>query len=159
MRILRIIGAIVAVLALAVGITWLLRSDPMGPISGRALSGEEAPYPIDWGFSNEHMLIAVETRPEDPHSVTTICLLVDGQLYVPAQDGSEKQWPQYVLEDPRVRLKIGDVVYPARAVRVEPDDLDPFLAAGREKYADMMGERDELPGGIWLFRIERRLTR
>jgi hypothetical protein len=156
MRILRIIGVFIAALVIGFAIIWLVRTDPMGPLSGRTVTGEEVAYPADWAFTNDHSLIAVETRPDDPHSVTTICLVVDGDLYVPAQNGSEKKWTQYVLDDARVRLKIGDRVYPARAVRVEPDDREPFLAAGRAKYSSMMSESQELPPDIWLFRIEAR---
>ena len=64
-------------------------------ISGRTLSGEEFPYPENWDFTNDHFTIAVETRPEDPHSVTTVCFVHEGALYVPAQSGSSKRWPAF----------------------------------------------------------------
>ena len=156
MRIVRLIGVIVAVVVFGLGVAWLLRDDPIGPLSGRMLSGTEAPYPADWAFTNDHNTIAVETQPDDPHSVTTICLVVDGQLYVPAQNGSEKRWTEYVVDDARVRLKIGDTIYPANAVRVEPADREPFVEAARAKYSRLMGDDDEMPDDIWLFRIEPR---
>ena len=155
MRILRVIGFVVLAVALLAGLAWLMRGDPIGPMSGRALTGETAPYPSDWSFTSLHMRIAVESRPDDPHSVTTICFEVDGRLYVPAQNGAKKRWTKYVTDDPRVRLKIGELVYPARAVRVTPDDQTPFLEAAGAKYP-RLGESDEIPEDLWLFRIEPR---
>ena len=154
MRALRLIGWIVLVLVIGFGLLWIVRSDPIGPLSGRAFTGEEAPYPDDWSFSDEHMTIAIEVRPEDPHSVTTICFVVDGVLHVPASNGSKKRWTQYLLEDPRVRLKIGDRVYPANAVRVTPEDPSYYLKAGGEKYPRLLESSEDPPDDLWLFRID-----
>ena len=154
MKILRVIGSVVGVVVVVAGLAWLFRGDPMGPVAGRQLSGAEFAYPADWGFTDEHFTIAVESRPEDPHSVTTICFVHEGDLYVPAQSGTEKKWTHYVVEDPRVRLKVGDRVYPASAVRVT--DLEPraVLASAAKKYERMAERMDEdPPGDIWLFRI------
>ncbi len=155
MKVLRIIGVALAGIAVLAGIAWLLRTDPVGPIAGRQLSGEEAAYPSDWSFSDEHMTIAVETRLDDPHSVTTICFIHEAELFVPAQGGSEKRWTHYILDDPRVRLKIGDSIYRARAVRVTDADPESIVASAAKKYSQL-AERagEELPEDIWLFRIE-----
>jgi hypothetical protein len=152
MRILRIIGLVALTLLLVAGLSWLMRGDPIGPMSGRMLSGEEAPYPEDWSFTREHMTISVEARPDDPHSVTTICFEMDGHLYVPAQNGGKKRWTQFVTADPRVRLKIGDRVYPASAVRVPLKDRSQFLEAAGAKYPQL-AESAEEPEDVWLFRI------
>jgi hypothetical protein len=155
-KILRILGTVLLALAVLAGLAWLLRSDPVGPISGRALRGEEAAYPDDWRFSDAHTTIALEARPDDPHSVTTICFVHEGVLHVPAQGGSGKRWTHYVVEDPRVRLKVGDTVYPARAIRVEDADPTVYLASAARKYPQVAEAGDELPEDIWLFRIEPR---
>jgi len=156
MKTLRILGWVVLGLALLAGLAWLFRSDPIGPISGRALRGAEAAYPSDWAFSDEYTTIALESRPDDPHSVTTICFVHDGALYVPAEGGSTKRWTGYVVADPRVRLKIGDGVYPARAVRVEGVEPETFLGSAGKKYPQVAEADGELPEDIWLFRIEPR---
>ena len=62
-----------------------------------------------------------------------------------------------VVRDPRVRVKIGDSVYPARADRlvdVSMADLLPSIAA---KYPQI-AERDpaDAPQDVWLFRISAR---
>lgn len=156
MKVLKIIGAVLGTLIVVLGLAWLLRSDPIGPLSGRALSGGEAAYPADWSFTDDFTTIAVESRPGDPHSVTTICFIHDGELYVPARGGSEKRWTQYVLDDPRVRIKVGDAVYPARALRVENADPETFLASAAVKYSQMADPDREIPEDIWLFRIAPR---
>jgi hypothetical protein len=124
---------------------------------GGRLSGELVLDPVeDWSFSDEHSLIQVETRPGFPHSVTTICLSVDGKLYIPASNPTRKQWPFFVLEDPHVRVKMGDKLYPGLARRVVPDQafLDTMLEAASKKYPQLAEQdRDELPE-LWMFRID-----
>jgi hypothetical protein len=78
----------------------------------------------------------------------------DGQLMIPAAEGSTKTWPQYVLADPRVRVKVGESVYPARAIRVTEIDTEAVMASALAKYGDRGGEPP--PPDIWLFRISAR---
>ena len=153
MKILKILGGTLALLLVLAAAAWLLRTDPMGPVAGRALSGEERAYPEDWAFTNDHMTIAVETRPAtNPHSVTTICFMHDGALYVPAGGGSDKNWTHYAVTDPQVRIKVGDAVYPARLTRVTDADPADFLASAGSKYSDQLSGR-EIPDDLWLFRV------
>ena len=52
-------------------------------IAGQALTGDEVEYPDDWGFTDAHTTIMVETNPVDPHSVKTLCFTSsDGQIYL-----------------------------------------------------------------------------
>lgn len=156
-RVLRWLGIGVLALAVVAALLYATRSDPIGPISGRALSGEVEAEPVrDWSFSDEHPLIAVETRPAAPHSVTTICFTHEGSLYVPARNAAAKSWPHYATSDPRVRVKIGGRVYPARATRVQDPELQPALIeAAAAKYdfeipAEGGGGFDD----VWVFRVE-----
>ncbi len=154
MKILRILVRALAALLVVAALAWFFRSNPIGPISGRQLTGTEASYPADWSFSDAHPTIAVEVRPDDPHSVTTICFVHDGALYVPAQGGSNKEWTQIVLADSRVRLKVGDLIYAATATRITEFEPAVVMASAAKKYtemADRMGE--DIPEDIWLFRI------
>ena len=154
MRILKWLGGLVVLAGVGLAVAYALRSDPIGPIAGRALTGETVSERIeDWSFTDDHMLIAVETRPEDPHSVTTACFTQKGELYVPATNGSSKQWTQHVVSDPRVRLKIGDRIYPARAERVtDPTRAEEMRAAARAKY-NLPEEAGAELEDVWLFRI------
>ena len=154
-KLLRFIGyGVVALVTIAV-LAWVTRSNPLGPIAGRALSGELVSEPVeDWSFSDESMLIAVESRPAAPHSVTTVCFTHEGALYVPAQNGSAKSWTHYATSDPRVRLLIDGRIYPARATRVTDPALFPELAkAAGAKYA-FLADGDALPDDVWLFRMD-----
>jgi hypothetical protein len=154
MKILRWIGVIALLLALGAAGAYALRSDPLGPLAGKRLAGPVVSEPVsDWSFTDEHYLIAVETRPAAPHSVTTICFAHEGSLYVPAQGGSAKDWTHFAVSNPRVRLKIGDKVYPAIATRItDPDAREAMVAAARAKY-DFDGG-DTPPEDIWLFRMD-----
>ena len=157
MRILKWIGMALGALVVVAGALYLLRTDPIYMISGKRLSGDEQPYPADWSMCNDHQTIAVEARVEDPHSVTTICFLHDGDLIVPAMNGSEKQWPAMVVQDPRIRVKIGNAVYPARADRLTEVSMPDLLASIAVKYPQIT-ERDpaDAPQDVWLFRITAR---
>ena len=164
---------LVLTVAFVAYIAYQFRTDPIGPLSGRELSGEEAPYPGDWGFIDEHPLVAVETRPGSPHSVTTLAFIHDGALHIPARDGSKKDWPAYVEADPRVRIKVGDMIYPAQLTRVRDANPHSVRAAISSKYPGMEmppvsasvrfqeamdGESEEEGEGLelWLFRVSER---
>ena len=156
-KIAKITGVALLVIALILSVAYPFRTDPIAMLAGKRVSGEEQPYPNDWLFSNEHMTVAVESRPDDPHSVTTICIVHNGTLYIPAQSGSTKKWPQYVLNDPRVRIKIGDKVYPVKATRELELSVDEIVSSGAAKYprfAEM--EPEDRPTDVWLFRISQR---
>jgi hypothetical protein len=154
MNALNKIAAGVVGLALVAGIAWFFRSDPIFMISGKQLAGQAAPYPQDWGFSDDYSTIAIETNPGDPHSVTTLCFVHEGILYVPAQGGSSKQWTQFVLDDPRVRLKVGKKIFHAKAERVMPLNILEFKDSLGSKYPKMKDRSpEEVPEDLWLFRI------
>ena len=156
MRILKIVGAVVGVLFLVAGVGILIRSDPLGPLPGSRLAGDEVAGPIsDWSFTDEHMLVYVETRPESPHSVTTICFTHEGRLYIPSQEPKGKRWVEYVTADPRVRIKVGGRVYAGKAVRVTDDALfEVLLAAAQRKYEQYAAVDRESLGEVWVYRID-----
>ena len=153
-KLLRVLGLGVLGLAAVAVVLYLTRSNPLGPISGRELSGELVSTPVrDWSFTDEHMLIAVETRPAAPHSVTTVCFTRDGVLYVPAQGGSAKSWTHYAVSNPSARILVGDEIYPVRLSRVQDEgEIPAMLAAAMEKY-DFPSDR-ETPEDVWLFRVD-----
>ena len=94
MKFLKYLGYAIAALVVLAGVAWLLRADPMGPLSGKMLSGAEQPYPDDWSVVDSHPLCALETRVDDPHSVTPLRLDPVGHeeeppLFSPASDPLE----------------------------------------------------------------------
>ena len=155
MKIIKILAHIMLTLAFVAYIAYQFRTDPMGILAGKRLSGDEYAYPADWAFSNNQMLIAVETRPGNPHSVTTICFLHEGNLYVPARDGSEKDWPQYVLADPRARIKMDDRVYRVTLHRETTWQREELLPSILKKYPGITSS-PETTGDLWLFRVAER---
>ena len=157
MKLLTWTAGVLGTLVIVAGAVYVFRTDPIFMVSGKRLSGEELSYPSDWSMCNDHQTVAVETRVDDPHSVTTICFVHDGDLIIPAMNGSEKEWPAHVVRDPRVRVKIGGHVYPARAERMTDVSLEDLVESVAAKYPQI-AERDpaDAPQDVWLFRISAR---
>jgi len=154
--ILKRIGQGLLVLVVLVVVAYPFRRDPIGPVAGRALTGERiATSPDDWSFTDQHNTVSVEVRPDDPHSVTTVCFVHEGTLHIPAMNGSTKEWPQMVLADPRVHIKIDDRIYPGLAHRVlDEAQLEPMRESISKKY-DQFGDPSEpIPPDVWIFRID-----
>lgn len=157
MKVLKIITTVVAATLVVATIGYLTRTDPIFMLAGKHLNGEEATYPADWSFTNDYPTIFVESRPDDPHSVTTSCWLHEETLYIPAQSGSTKSWTHYVLEDPRVRIKVGDTVYPARLDRVDQENIPRLVASRMEKYPPTAdNDLQDVPQDVWIFRVSDR---
>ena len=99
-----------------------------GPIlvfPGGALRGEVATEPVqDWSFVDDRF-VDLEVRPSQPYSVELNYIVRDGQLYIDPSEG--RKWLDYIREDPRVRVRFGDRIYPATAVLVgSPGELPGF---------------------------------
>ena len=108
---------------------------PIVMIPGGELSGTVAPVPESWDFTNEVDTIQLESRPDDPYSVNIWMVVHDGSPYVVAGDGLETTWARYVVDDPRVRLRVGETLYELRAVQANDEATrDGFLEAARIKY-------------------------
>lgn len=137
---------------------------PIGPIPGGALSGEPGPAAVaDWSFAAEIDTAQLETRPSDPHSVNVWFAWVGPALYVPSsmilgtKDPAGRGWVAHVAEDPRVRIRLGETVYPRRAVRV-PDGSAEYRAARaalEARYALDPQGRDPARA-VWIYRLDPR---
>ena len=114
----RILVALGAVVTVACGGPFLV-------FPGGALRGELVAEPIsDWSFV-EDRFIDLETRPDDPYSVELNYFVREGKLYIDPAEG--RRWLDYIREDPRVRVRFGDKVYPLTAVLVgSPGELPDF---------------------------------
>ena len=77
---------------------------------------------------------------------------VDRDFYVAASDASEATWAQAIEAEPRVRLRVGDDIYPLLAKRTEdPRELADVIDAFIEKYG---GERERsFIRDAWVFRL------
>jgi hypothetical protein len=156
-KIARLTGYAVVALVVISAVVYANRSNPLGPVAGRGLSGELVVTPVDdWSFTDDVSLIAVETRPAAPHSVTTVCFTHEGVLYVPAQGASAKSWPHYAVSNPQTRILVDGKIYPVRATRVTDEALALALrSAAAAKYDFVSG--DAPPEDVWLFRIDSRM--
>ena len=93
MKLLKYLGMALGVAVIVALAVWLLRTDPIGPLSGKRLSGEARAFSGIADAVDEHGLCAVETRPDDPHSVTTLCFMQGGRLVIPIRaEVSKRQY-------------------------------------------------------------------
>jgi hypothetical protein len=130
-RVLGVTAAIVVVLVVAVGAILLSRSAGFDVIPGGRLSGEDITGPVtDWSFIQQHPIVTLEVRPSDPYSVNTSCFLHEGVPYVRSSPrfpllqvrqlfwgSGESHWALLLLQDPNMRLKVGDKIYTVQATR------------------------------------------
>ena len=100
---------------------------PLWVIPGGALSGELVSEPVaDWSFVTD-AFVDLETRPDDPYSVTVNYVVKQGALYIDPAEG--RTWLEHIRADPRVRVRFGERVYPVEAVLVDrPGELEGFDA-------------------------------
>jgi hypothetical protein len=129
---------------------------PIGPIPGGELDGEVVEeHPSDWSFTDEIETIEVETRPDDPYSVTTWCIADGGSIYVGASGGKRSRWVRNLLADPRVRLRIAGKLYERKAVRVMDEEVFNTLRAKLVAKYDYEPDPDAETEPM-LFRFDRR---
>ena len=147
--------AVAAIVLLAAA--YPFRADPIAMLPGKQFSGEEKAYPADWAFAQESLTLKIETNPDDPHSVTTLHFIIDDKLHIPAQNGHTKEWASIVVADPRVRIKIGDDIFPAQATLVSKDAGEMIRPLAVERFRQAGREfPEELLPDMWLFEISPR---
>ena len=110
----------------------------------------------DWSFSDEHLLLQIESRPENPYSVNITFLTHQGQLYVVCVYAEESRWGRYLQETPEARLKIDGRIYPGRVTLVEDpvlidEMIDPYAAKYPSLFEDSTQEEVER---FWYFRVD-----
>jgi hypothetical protein len=144
--------------------------EPKDQRPGLYVSGEVVSEPVeDWSFTDGVREIAVETRAWYllPHSVTTHCASLDGQLYVGSlyRGGGEfpdaRAWNRNAVRNPRVRLRIGEKIYRVQAQPVsDPAEVQAAFAAIAAKYPQPWGAVFAQPEaerpGVHFFRMVSR---
>jgi hypothetical protein len=124
---------------------------PLPFLSGGELDGEERDAPSEWSLEEDFAVVPLETRPDDPYSVNIAYTQIDGRLYVNAGD-TETAWVLNMEADPRVRMRVSDVLYRARAERVvDPAEISEF---GRAWVDHSMFHRDpDSLDQVWVYRL------
>ena len=122
--------------------------------AGGELSGAVEDPPATWQFEEASGLAQLETRPDDPYSINLAYVQLDGQLYVYAGN-TRTNWVEHIDENPLVRIRINETIYPLRAVRVtDHGELTAFAAqwSSRSVFQRDPMQFDE----VWLYRLEAR---
>ena len=141
-KLLWIAGSVGGVLVLLLLTLRVVGFNPGATSPGLWLTGELVTSPVtEWSFANNvGGLTAVQTRqwflPALAHSVTITRLVRDGRLYLASgyPAGIElpegRHWNRNVVNDPRVRIRIGDKLYDRTLVYItDPAELDDVLRA------------------------------
>jgi hypothetical protein len=144
---LKIVGAILGCLVLLLVILRITGFGPQGRMPGLWLKGNLVTTPVaDWSFTDKYPTVEIQTKTWYllPHSVTTNCVVYNGQLYVhslyppgvPYPYG--RGWNENIVRDPHVRIKIGDNLYDAVIIHVtDPAVIAGVLQANSKKYPRM----------------------
>ena len=145
--VLRIVGVIVACVVAALVVLSITGLEPRQRTPGLWLKGNLVTTPVtDWSFTAQVSTVEVQTRTRFgiPHSVTTYCTSLNGQLYIdsfypPGVDYPHgRSWNENVARDPHVRLKIGDNLYDVTLVHdTDPADKTAVLQLVAKKYPDL----------------------
>ena len=128
-------------------------------------SGQLLPSPDDWTFLKDREEIEMETLNLGT-SKTIWTMVVDGRIFVASGRRQTwygkywKQWPQRVVDDDRIILRVDDTLYEQRLVPVtEGEIILPVLKESWRKY----GRGSEPTSAarvtqelIWLFEIVER---
>ena len=141
---LKVLGAIVACLVVALLVLRITGLAPHGRIPGLWLRGDLVTAPVtDWSFTDNVETVKVQTNTSYllPHSVTTYCVAYKGQLYLTSVYPAGivypngRNWNANVARDPHVRIKIGNNVYDRVLSYVtDPAEHSSVLEMKRKKY-------------------------
>jgi hypothetical protein len=118
------------------------------------LSGEVQPPPDEWSVAVDAEVIQLETRLADPYSINIWGTGLGPDLYV-ATGGDGTTWTEFIAQDPRVRVRIGAVIYELTAVRVDDArEQSQVAAAYVAKYA--LDPEDHWVSQGMVIRLDRR---
>ena len=98
---------------------------------GKALQGEPA-ITDSFAFAEAFTLLQLETNVIQPYSVFLRTTIIDGELYIDAAPA--RRWGKHLSQSAEVRIKLGDKIYPARAVEISDPVLKEKFLSGRALY-------------------------
>lgn len=149
---LKLIAVGLSLVVMTTFVLYVNRSDPYGTLPGKQLRGEEVTESIDdWSFALQYRRVTVEARPSDPYSVNAGYFLMEKDLYI---SSAHSRWAQFLRQDPNIRIRLGEKLYPVQATQVEdPVHLEEVHKAYTGKYPNRTMEE---AARRWFFRIESR---
>ncbi len=129
----------------------LAACEPVGPIPGTRLSGTTAVPPADWTGLNAVEVVQLEVT--GPYVVNVWGVGLRDGYYVVAAEGNDSKWARRIQRDAKVRLRIGDTIYPLVAEIQPRSSLDVVRDAFRAKYD--VDDDSDFPDAI-VFRLHAR---
>ncbi|MBO6702260.1 MAG: hypothetical protein JJ921_07955 [Pseudomonadales bacterium] len=146
---------LVSTITLTAGLLLISACDgPFGFFAGGELSGAVSEAPKTWQLAEVSGLAQLETRPDDPYSNNFTYIQMDGRLYVYAGD-TRTNWVQNIEQSPLVRVKIGETIYEARAIRKNDQaEIHDFAEMWISRGAFMRDPRDFEE--VWLYQLVAR---
>ena len=124
------------------------------PFPSGALEGEEATVPLFWDEIAQPEFCKLETLGDDPYTVNLWMIGMGTNLYVHAGT-NYATWIENMENNPEVRIKIGDAIYPLKARRVTSQaEFDTFADVYEGKYGNR--PRNENVNEAYLFNLIRR---
>jgi len=128
--------------------------EPLSMLPGGTLSGEVRSAPDEWSMATDLEVIQLETRLADPYSINIWGASLGPDLYV-ATGGGGTTWTEFIAKDPRVRVRIGEVIYELTAVQVDDAPEKARVAAAYvAKYA--LDPQDNWVDEGMVLRLDRR---
>ena len=126
-------------------------SDPLAIIPGGKLGGVETAVPPDW--QNVPDVIQVETRPADPYSINIWGVGIGEHLYIATgEDGTA--WSEFILDDPAVKVRMGDKLYVLKGVLVSDSAERAEVASAYVKKYELDLDDNWVKSGM-IFRFDR----
>ncbi len=152
------IAVVLALVVVTIVLLYLNRRDPWDQLPGKQITGEEVTERVDdWSFMEASTRVILEVRPSRPYSVYNRAVVHDGVLYLNSIT-PENRWTQLLLEDPNMRLKVGNKIYRVRATReINPVLVNEIHQQRAERNPRMLGNRPpEERDQNWYFRVDSR---
>lgn len=110
-------------------------SEPFAVFAGGELAGEEKRPPDQWSGLRDEQIFQLETRPVAPYSVNIWAVGIGDDVYISTQPEGTR-WSEHIEADPRVRLRVGNTLYPLRSRLVTGKDERRKVA---HRYAEKYG--------------------
>ncbi len=98
----------------------------------------------DWSFTDEVEFVQIQTRSDHPYSVQVYGVGSGKAFYIASQgwrgamgSTNRARWIAHLVEDPKIRLLVGETIYELKGVRVEDDsEVERVRQLFRTKYGD-----------------------
>lgn len=134
-------------------------------IGGPFRSGEAAPSPTSWEFLRDREEIEIQTL--QPATSRTVWVpVVDGRLYIVSGYMSStlgklwKQWPTYLEQDNRIRIRVDGRIYEQRLARITEGPITAQVMSevarkyfGAPAAVNPAAGQAVTSGSVWLFEV------